>query len=199
VQFNRLKIKPNKPRDIMSHSSVNITTEASNTPLDLNSTVPGREERFYFEKHSDENYLRVEVQKRNGYLEEFGTDHVYSTQFVIQQAALRHFEMMELVVPTMATLFSEQEILLLLNVNCGPIWRWRAGCSLVSDVAGEYGVEDLSDVEEDSDIKLLLIKLLKLDSLQTLALMDLCERYWRNQNYSSLAEGFESMGLVLAE
>ena len=183
----------------MSHSFEPSIDATQTFEQKLCSLVPGREEWQDMYKTNRLESLERAVEKRNGYSDAFGSEHIYSAQFVLQQAAQRLFEMMEAVVPSMDGKFTEDEVILLLNANCGPIWHWRARRSIASDVADSFGVEELSDLENDSDLKLLLIKLMELDSLQNLALTDLCERYWRSQNHGSLTDSFESMGLVLAE
>jgi hypothetical protein len=64
-------------------------------------------------------------------------------------------------------------------------------------VAADFGIELLSDVSEGSNLHILIEKLIRLSPTQEAALVDMCERYWRND--VSLKDNFASMNFKFAE
>lgn len=97
-------------------------------------------------------------------------------QFVIKQSLERYFALIEGALADIK--FSGEEIRILLSVTPGPVWPTRT--RLIDCVLDEQGVDDLADLEQNSPLRSLGYKLLKLTPLQETALVDLCENFWRN-------------------
>jgi hypothetical protein len=193
-------------RKYAEHISIYIMTEiqieSKSSTIFRNallSTERGAEEAQDFCEEFRMNYLASQYELRNGRARAICEEHIFSAQFVLQKAAERHFELLAHTVGTMNGMFSESEIRALLDSGCGPLWTWRPGISLAGAIADNRGVEDLDELEEGCELKVLLIKLNSLTSPQTLALTDLCERFWRTPSGAPLWDTFESMGLELTQ
>ena len=166
---------------------------------ELYSGRKGAEQFMDLEAPFRTDYIAQQYEKRSRRNRAHGPDDVFSSIFVFQQAAERYYPLIDDAVFSMSGIFSEWEMTRLLNTTCGPIWSHQAGTSLAGHVADDMGVEEMDDLEDGSDLKVLLIKLIKLTPLQTAALVDLCERFWRGPMQGSLTEMFEKMGLELTE
>jgi len=165
----------------------------------LNTGLNGAEKVEDFEGSYRLSYLAQQYAKRSGRRRAVVPEHVFSAQFVLQQAAQRHFSLLAMAVSSISGLFCEREMSVLLNSGCCPVWRYQAGASLAGNVADDLGVEELDELKDGTELKILLQKLIDLTSLQTAALVDLCERFWRSPSNSSLGETFRTMGLELVE
>lgn len=86
----------------------------------------------------------------------------------------------------------------MLNKTCSPIWDWDRYCSMASFVADDNGVGRLSELEPGSLLSVLLGKLAPLTTSQNAALVDACERTWRNLDMTSMEERLEAMGFRFA-
>lgn len=120
-------------------------------------------------------------------------------QGVILQGMERYDDLIGQTLEDMQGMFNAEEIRILLSATNAEVTRWSYGRSLASDVADDLGIESLDEVAEDTPLKSLLLKLLELDSTQTLALTDFCERYWRNPQSGDLDDVCESLGLKLRD
>jgi hypothetical protein len=87
----------------------------------------------------------------------------------------------------------------ILNVECGPIWNFSPYDTVASMVADDNGIESLDELEEDSNMRILLDKLIQLTRIQNAALVDICEQVWRLKSINSIDDRFQSIGLILAE
>jgi hypothetical protein len=164
----------------------------------LCSGLNGAEETQDFDSSYRLSYLEQQYGMRSGKARALVPEDVFSAQFVMQQAAERYFLLLQGAVQSLDGVFSDAELSALLNSNCGPIWNCAPNASLAGLVADDRGIEDLDDLTDGCELKLLLQKLISLTTLQTVALTDLCERFWRNPSQGSVTEMFESMGLELA-
>lgn len=142
--------------------------------------------------------LKNYVQIRNG-----STTHPdeksFPAELIIQLAADRYFELIGIELSSLCGMFTEGDMLTILNTECSPVWNYSPRHSIASMVADDNGIEELSDLEEDSEIKSLLEKLIELTPTQNAALADCCERIWRLKSINSLRDTFKSMGLSLVD
>lgn len=96
-----------------------------------------------------------------------------SAGFVIEQAATRYFEMMEATFEKLRGKFTDDDFVILLNMNCSPIWEHIRGWSLASyleDEQREVGGQEFPE---------LIRKLHSLSFAEELAVVEACERVWR--------------------
>jgi hypothetical protein len=165
----------------------------------LSAGLNGAETEQDFELSYRLSYLSEQYEKRSGRGRALVDEHIFSAQFVLQQAAQRLFPLVWEATSSMAGMFNEPEMKLILNSNPNSVWRYQVGTSLAGNVADDRGVEDLDELVDGSELKVLLQKLLGLTSLQTVALVDLCEQFWRSPSDCSLGDAFLAMGLELME
>lgn len=173
-------------------------SKASNIEHALTQGLNGREGAFDLYREERICKLRQEYQKRNG-AQAIDPHHVISPQFVIQQAAERYFELVNGAMKEMQKMFTEEELRIVLNCTNAPLLSWRYGSSFANMVANEHEIEDLHNLQDGTAIKLLLLKLLELNTAQSLALTDLCETFWRAPHSGSLSQICETLGLELAD
>ena len=121
-----------------------------------------------------------------------------SALFVLKQSAARYFMILSEAVESTGGLFTEQDFVLMLNTNCSPVWQWDRYSTVADAVAGDQGVGSVSELEEDSSLRVFLEKLLGLSAVQNAALVDVCERVWRDQGCASLVESLKVLGWRLA-
>ena len=142
--------------------------------------------------------LKYHVQIRNG-----STTHpdekLFSAELIIQLAADRYFELLEIELSSLCGIFTEGDMLTILNTECHPIWNYSPRHSIAGMVADDNGIEEFSDLKDDSEIKSLLEKLIMLTPIQNAALADCCERIWRLKSINSIRDSFENMGLSLVD
>ena len=145
-------------------------------------------------------FLKDEIEARTFKHLEIDADQKFSSQFVVQEAAARFFSLLRPATVSMNGLFTIKDLTKILNTTCGPIWDWEEGCmSVFSMVVDDNGINSWSDVSKDSEMEILMKKLKALTPLQNAALVDVCERFWREKRGSSLEDSFEEMGLILKE
>lgn len=164
----------------------------------LMSPQAGGEQWFDLDRESRMQELVEEYNKRSG-INESQPDRALSPQYVVQQAAMRYFAMVSGAMWQLNDLFTEEEMSIVLTCTNSPVLTWRYGSSFANFVADEFGIESLDELEDGSTLKVLMLKLLELNAAQGLAMLDLCERYWRNPQSGSLSEVCEALGMKLAE
>lgn len=157
----------------------------------------GAEQKGDFQWQSRLWALKQATDARDGGDKALVEEDKFSAQFVIQQAAERFFLLIDFAIRSLGGIFSESDLGIVLNTTCGPIWLWDTQSTVAAMVADDNGIERFSDLDEDSDLRRLLEKLMKLTPLQDAALVDLCERFWRGKNVRSIAEKFQEMGLTV--
>lgn len=119
-------------------------------------------------------------------------------RFVVEQAAERHYALVTYALKSMRSMFTEGDIVKILNTTCGPVWEWHPQTSVATMVADDNGVESLDELEAGSPLRTLLAKLTELSALENGALVDVCERVWRGTNDVPLSQFLAQAGLHLA-
>jgi hypothetical protein len=143
--------------------------------------------------------LGQEIEARDGSEAALAPEHKFSSQFVIQQAAERYYSLVRHAIQSLDMVFTTDEMKLVLNTNCSPIWNWSLYSTVANVVFETYGFDELSNHPSDVAIRTLVEKLMKLTHIQNAALVDLCERFWRGNTAGSLRSCIEKLGLILAE
>jgi hypothetical protein len=121
----------------------------------------------------------------------------FTTAFVIETAAYTYFRLLDNEKRQLSNSFSERDIEVILNTNCGPVWEFDPYMSLATAVADDNGVSNLEELPADSQLRTLLESLLTLTPLQNAAVVDACEVFWRNGRDKSLTDAMLFAGLVL--
>lgn len=103
----------------------------------------------------------------------------FSSGFIVEMAAHRYFMLLDAAQAELKGKFCEDDFQVILNAECGPTWEWDPMHSVAQMVADNFGVDSLDELPEESHMRQLLEKLLKLTSLESAALVDACERIWR--------------------
>jgi hypothetical protein len=150
------------------------------------ASAPGREVGYDFDGEMRAASLHDEVQRRQGIGHE---DGAFSARFVLEEAASRYFALLAAELAALQGFLNEQEFQVVLNATASPVWQWQQGMTLAGAVADDHGIEAL---DGDTAIVRLVRKLAALTPSQCLALVDVCERAWRDNgadaNISGLAE-----------
>lgn len=142
-------------------------------------------------------YLEYEVAVRNGTTTGMDSVHKIPDNFVIQQAAERYFSLVDDAKRSLR--FSQQELTIILNTTCSPVWQWYANMSVAGMVADDNGVDSLEELTPDSTLRLLIEKLVELSPAQNAALVDVCERIWRSQSGQPFDELCAELGMPLTD
>lgn len=118
-------------------------------------------------------------------------------RLALEQGAERYFHLVRLGLASLARRFDEWELTQLLNANPSTVWDTSMCLDwMASAVADDQGIESIGQLRE-GPMKKLLSKLAELSAVENVALLDVCERVWRNLAQGSLASLCESMGLPL--
>jgi len=143
--------------------------------------------------------LRSELQARSGAVSagDSGEEPSISAAYVVENAAERYFQLLELERKHLAGMFDRQDMQVILNANCGALWEWDPQMSVASAVADNNGVTNSCQLSADSHLRKLLKLLVELTPLQNAALVDVCETVWRDRLDRSLAESMLLAGLEL--
>jgi hypothetical protein len=167
--------------------------------MNLLSADGGAEyERDYWE-HRECQYLKEQIDLRNGSLGTSARIQI-PAQFVAREAASRLFKLMEFTQYSLRHVFTEKEMVIILNTTCDTVWEWRPGrSSLAGMVADDNGIEHPNLLPKDSLLYGLLVKLSNLTPAQNLALVDVCEGVWRALSGGPLGEMCDKLGMPLAE
>lgn len=112
-------------------------------------------------------------------------------------AARRYAELVDAELENLAGLFTERELLFLLDVMLPSILHWQVGMTLAGAVADTNGIETLDDGTPMAE---LVRKIAQLTPLQNLALVDVFESFYMAclGDPQSLYEFAAERGLVLA-
>lgn len=155
----------------------------------------GREYARDFDSHRRLEFIQEQIASRNDAKAAVVPEHKIPDQFVIQQAAERYFLLVKGALTDLK--FSREEITIVLNTTCGPVWQWDPWGNVAAMVANDNGVEGLKELPPDSTIRLLIEKLIPLTPLQNAALVDFCEKVWRSRNGLPFDELCAEVGLEL--
>lgn len=112
-------------------------------------------------------------------------------------AARRYSELVDAELANLAGYLTERELRTILSTTPSPTWNWQVGMTLAGAVADTYGIDSLDD---DAPMSGLVRKLAKLTLTQNLALVDICEGFWKYSALQpqSLQEFAADCGLTLA-
>ena len=172
----------------MNHPYSSIPTNAQEPDGDL-ECLDGDD----FDLELRQAFLREAIPMRQG--NPLALQGVFSKAYVLEAAAARCFELMAMELRALDGLLTEDELTAILNATRNPVWSWSYRVSLAGPVADEYGIETL---EDESPMTSLVRKLTQLTSSQSLALVDLCERIWRNPVNRPIRDIAAELGLQLA-
>lgn len=143
-------------------------------------------------------YLKEQIDLRNGSMGTAAQIRI-PAQFVVREAASRHFRLMEKALHSLRCLFTEKEMVIILNTTCDTVWDWKPGRTVAGMVADDNGVNQLEDLPLDSMLYGLMVKLCDLTAAQNLALVEVCEGVWRSLSGGPLDEMCAKLGMPLAE
>ncbi len=184
----------------MSNVSKNEMQEIGNmTPFMemMSKDAVGAEQIYDFYPSGRISAIKKAIKVRNGSERTLDPKNKFSSQFVVEQALERYFDLIRRAVESINSIFTESEVMVILNANCSPVYNNSVGVTVAGMVAADFGIELLSDVSEGSNLHILIEKLIRLSPTQEAALVDMCERYWRND--VSLKDNFASMNFKFAE
>ena len=187
----------------------NKTSHLKNTPSNDDSTPevrpfmetllqssPGGEDQYDYNWPTRHKFLEKEILARMGASSEPTTR--ISSFYILQIAAERGFMLIADAIESMSDMFVIEEFDLMLNTTCSPVWQWDRYMSIATFVADDNGVESDAALEPGSSLGVLLEKLARLTTTQNAALVDVCERLWRDSRTTPLEESLEAMGFRLA-
>jgi len=152
---------------------------------------PGREMDVDVNSDERSDFLVDEVQLRQGD-PSIGSEKHFSIGFVVESACERYFALLRSEESALDGLLSFEDLGVVLNTCCSPVWEWQPGFTIAGALAEDHGVEDLS---EDNPMTRLIRKLSKLTPLQCAALVDVCERIWRTPASASVDESLDMPAL----
>ncbi len=134
------------------------------------------EEEFDFESRL--NFLKIRIEARRG-----DRSRAYSrlsASYVIQEAAKRHFQLMEVTFEGLRGKFNKVDFEYLLNTNCSTVWKVDHYLDLPGWVLDNLGIyAPTSDEIDDENISSLIDKLKSLSPTEQLAVVEACELVWR--------------------
>ncbi|BBP00603.1 hypothetical protein [Sulfuriferula nivalis] len=117
---------------------------------------------------------------------------------VAKQVIERYGIMIKTTLESMAGMLDEAELLMLLNANPTPFWKYRDAIDLATMLVESHG--GCESLEESSPQIILADKLVVLSISQQVALTDLLERILRNSEYEKyFTEQVKEAGLLLKE
>lgn len=108
-----------------------------------------------------------------------GEGNACSSRLIVEQAAQRFFELAKHAADGLRGRFTEREWGLLLSCDPSPAWNWDQRTTVATMVAEDLGIEALDELNPDSELRALLVKLGDLTPLENATLVDACERVWR--------------------
>lgn len=131
-----------------------------------------------FDSESRLNFLKIRIEARRG-----NRSRPYSrlsASYVLQEAAKRHFQLMEVTFEGLRGKFNDVDFEYLLNTNCSTVWRVDHYPDLPGCVLDNLGIyASTSDDIDDENLSSLIDKLKDLSATEQLALIEACELVWR--------------------
>ncbi|MDD2811152.1 hypothetical protein [Rhodoferax sp.] len=155
------------------------------------------EYRLDFDHLDRPEKLKAYFAERNGSKFLGVVDQKIPDQFVAQQSLERYFGLLELSLKDLQ--FDINELTIIMNTTCGPVWQWQTYDSVASMVADDNGIEDLDELSPGSVLRELLKKLIALSPLQNAALVDFCEKFWRARSDIGFEEQCAALGLTVID
>lgn len=132
------------------------------------------------DRESRQGFLRSRIEARRG--DRARPYSRLSAGYVIEEAAKRHFQLMEVTIQSLRGKFDEVDFQFLLNANCSPVWRLNHFFDLsvcFVSLRGSYASTPEEIKEEDEALRTLAEKLRALSPTEQLAVIEACERVWR--------------------
>jgi hypothetical protein len=121
-------------------------------------------------------YLTEQIKARTGG-GLFPGEKIVSQKIVVQQALERYFLLISEALNGIQ--LDHEEMRIILNSIPSPVWQWGLNVSLATRIADACGADEFSKLDANSTFVKLITKLQKLTLLQEAALIDFCERFWR--------------------
>lgn len=152
------------------------------------------------ESYSYENYPELNENTNEDISAEVAQGKYDATDFLVtaQMAAGRLDWVLKKTRPSLSGLFSEADVVALLDCNQSDIFSSSNLDRIASDLCDHLGIE--IDAYETSDVSTLVETLLDLSPIQRLTLADALEQTWHhgmNQEGKSPRESFEALGIEL--
>ncbi|GKT00355.1 hypothetical protein AVKW3434_13220 [Acidovorax sp. SUPP3434] len=124
------------------------------------------------------NFLKVRIEARRG--DRRRPYSRISAGYVMEEAAKRHFQLMEVNMASLRGKFDGVDFEFLLNTNCSPVWRVDHYIDLPECVLDNLGIyASTSDEIDDENLRSLIDKLRGLSPTEQLAVIEACELVWR--------------------
>lgn len=121
-------------------------------------------------------YLMEQIKVRTG-AELLSGEKIISQKIVVEQSLERYFLLIGEALNGIQ--LDHEEMRVILNSIPSPVWQWGLNVSLATRIADAYGADEFSKLDANSTFVKLITKLQKLTLLQEAALIDFCERFWR--------------------
>jgi hypothetical protein len=115
------------------------------------------------------------------------------------QGQYRYFQLINDAIQTMGSIFTKTEMVTILNANCAAVAQINVYNTVAGMVADDLEIEDPNALSDDSTAKILLKKLSRLTVIQNVALIDVCERFFRSKGDDSFHSKLSGMNFELLE
>ena len=124
------------------------------------------------------NFLRVRIEARRG--NRSRPHSRLSSGYVIEEAAKRHFQLMEVTFESLRGKFDEVDFEFLLIANCTRAWRVDHHVDLPGCVLDNlHSYASTPEELDDENLKRLIDKLKDLSPTEQIAVIEACELVWR--------------------
>lgn len=121
-------------------------------------------------------YLTEQIKARAG-AELLSGEKIISQKIVVEQSLERYFLLIGEALNGIQ--LDHEEMRVILNSIPSPVWQWGLNVSLATCIADACSADEFSKLDANSTFLKLITKLQKLTLLQEAALIDFCERFWR--------------------
>jgi hypothetical protein len=143
-------------------------------------------------------YLTEQIGARTG--SELATGKkIVSQKIVVQQSLERYFLLIGGALNDIE--LNAEEFGIIFNATCQPVLQWGLNISFATRIADNYGVDEISHYDANSTFIKLIAKLQELTFLQEAALVDFCERFWKESHKGdySVEELCSKLGFELVD
>ena len=164
----------------------------------LNIGKIGAERKFNIPNEHRLRFLKYEICVRNGGAVALSKDQIISSQYIIQQMAYNYGQLMRETTESMNCIFTKVDMMILLSINCSPIWQKNVFKTAFEMVLEYYETESAEEKLFNTETSNLLEKLNALNFIENLTLIDICEQFWRNQRPGTLEENLRHLNLILS-